>query len=385
MIRSEMLCPSWPQKPLGEVVDFLDHHRRPITARDRVSGPYPYYGANGQQDSVADYMFDEPLILMAEDGGYFGDPDRTIAYRVDGKCWVNNHAHVLRPKDGVDIGFLCRQLEKYDVTRFIKGATRQKLNKSNASEIPIILPPLAEQKRIAAILDKADAIRRKRRHAIQLADEFLRSVFLDMFGDPITNSKKWEKGHIQDLCEEIVDCPHATPKYAAGQTDFACIRSSDIQNGYMDWSSTKYVEEAEYKERIKRLEPAANDVIYCREGARFGNAARIPRRKTICLGQRMMLFRSNHMFATAEFIWALLNSDSIYQQAVQKIGGSASPHINVGDIKRFSIIIPPLRIQQKYSIVVKKLDVMKEKYQSFSLISDQIFNSITQRAFRGEL
>ena len=132
MIRPETLSLSWPKKPLGEVAEFLDHLRRPITARDRKSGPYPYYGANGQQDSVADYIFDEPLILMAEDGGYFGDPERTIAYRVEGKCWVNNHAHVLRPKAGVDIGFLRRQLEKYDVTRFIKGATRQKLNKSNA-------------------------------------------------------------------------------------------------------------------------------------------------------------------------------------------------------------------------------------------------------------
>ncbi|MBW2644105.1 MAG: restriction endonuclease subunit S, partial [Deltaproteobacteria bacterium] len=191
MIRPEILNPSWPIKPLCEVVEFLDHLRRPITARDRKSGPYPYYGANGQQDFVADYIFDEPLILMAEDGGYFGDPDRTIAYLVEGKCWVNNHAHVLRPKDGVDIGFLCRQLEKYDVTRFINGATRQKLNKSSASEIPIGLPLLPEQKRISAILDKADAIRRKRQQAIKLADEFLRATFLDMFGDPVTSPEGW--------------------------------------------------------------------------------------------------------------------------------------------------------------------------------------------------
>jgi type I restriction enzyme S subunit len=79
MIRPEIFNPSWPQKPLDEIVEFLDHLRHPITARDRKPGPYPYYGANGQQDSVADYIFDEPLILMAEDGGYFGDPNRRIA------------------------------------------------------------------------------------------------------------------------------------------------------------------------------------------------------------------------------------------------------------------------------------------------------------------
>ena len=182
MIRPDQLCSSWTIKPLGDVVEFLDHLRKPITAKDRKAGPYPYYGANGQQDSVAGYIFDEPLILMAEDGGYFDDPSRPIAYRVEGKCWVNNHAHVLRPNPGVDIDFLCRQLEHYDVTQFVNGATRQKLNKSIALEIPITLPSYKEQKRIAVILDKADAIRRKRQQAIKLADDFLRATFLDMFG-----------------------------------------------------------------------------------------------------------------------------------------------------------------------------------------------------------
>jgi type I restriction enzyme S subunit len=126
-------------------------------------------------------------------------------------------------------------------------------------------------------------------------------------------------------------------------------------------------------------------VIYCREGARFGNAARIPKGRTICLGQRMMLFRSKHIVSTAEYIWSLLNSNRVYQQAVQRIGGSASPHINVKDIKKFRIFSPPLSIQQNYSAIVKKIDAMKEKFQKSSLRSEQLFNSLSQRAFRGEL
>ena len=96
---------------LEQVVTFLDSQRIPITAKDRISGPYPYYGANGQQDSVHDYIFDEPLILVAEDGGNFDDPTRPIAYKVEGKCWVNNHAHVLRPNpEKIDINFLTYHL-----------------------------------------------------------------------------------------------------------------------------------------------------------------------------------------------------------------------------------------------------------------------------------
>jgi type I restriction enzyme S subunit len=192
MLRPSCLSKKWPQRNLAEVVDFLDSQRKPITQKDRLPGPYPYYGANGQQDSVNDYIFDEPLVLVAEDGGHFGDPQKTIAYQVEGKCWVNNHAHVLRPKQNIDIRYLCRHLERYDVTPFITGSTRGKLTKSAASKIPISVPPIAEQRRIAAILDKADAIRRKRKQAIQYTEELLRATFLDMFGDPVTNPKGWD-------------------------------------------------------------------------------------------------------------------------------------------------------------------------------------------------
>jgi type I restriction enzyme S subunit len=180
-------------------VEFLDHIRRPITASEREPGPYPYYGANGQQDSVAKYLFDEPLILLAEDGGHFDDPARGVAYGVTGKCWVNNHAHVLRPKPEFDFGFLKWHLADYDLGAFVNGTTRSKLTKASAERIPLVKPPLPEQRRIANILDQADAIRRKRRETIALTEELLRSAFLEMFGDPVTNPKRWAKNLLGDL------------------------------------------------------------------------------------------------------------------------------------------------------------------------------------------
>ena len=136
MISRETIRRGFPIKPLGEVAEFLDSRRRPITASERIPGPYPYYGANGQQDSVGDYIFDEPLILLAEDGGSFDQPDRGIAYAIEGKTWVNNHAHVLRPRDHARLRYLVRVLENYDVTPWITGSTRAKLTKAGAFKIP---------------------------------------------------------------------------------------------------------------------------------------------------------------------------------------------------------------------------------------------------------
>ena len=185
MISRETIRRGFPIKPLGEVAEFLDSCRRPITASERIPGPYPYYGANGQQDSVAGYIFDEPLILLAEDGGPFDQPDRGIAYAIEGKTWVNNHAHVLRPRDHARLRYLVRVLENYDVTPWITGSTRAKLTKAGAFKIQIPLPPLARQKRIAGILDAADALRAKRRETLAQLDTLLQSTFLDMFGDPV--------------------------------------------------------------------------------------------------------------------------------------------------------------------------------------------------------
>lgn len=111
-------------KKLEDVCDILDAKRIPITAKDRITGKYPYYGANGLQDYVADYIFDDELVLLAEDGGNFGSTDRPIAYRVSGKCWVNNHAHVLKAKECIDTDYLCYSLMFYNTSGLVNGATR---------------------------------------------------------------------------------------------------------------------------------------------------------------------------------------------------------------------------------------------------------------------
>ena len=184
MISRNSINGAFPIKRLGEVVEFLDSKRRPVTESDRRPGPFPYYGANGIQGTIDEFIFDEPLVLLAEDGGHFGEPDRGIAYRISGKTWVNNHAHVLRPTSAIELAYLCRVLENYDVTPFVTGTTRGKLTKAGASEIVIPLPPLAEQRRIAEVLDRAEALRAKRRAALAQLDSLTQSLFLDLFGDP---------------------------------------------------------------------------------------------------------------------------------------------------------------------------------------------------------
>ena len=139
---------------LEDVCEILDSQRVPVTSKDRKKGIYPYYGANGIQDYVDNYIFDDELVLLAEDGGNFGSKDKPIAYRVSGKCWVNNHAHVLKAKDCIDIDYLCYSLMFYDVSSLVNGATRQKLNQAVMRKMLIPLPNKSEQCNIVLRLNK---------------------------------------------------------------------------------------------------------------------------------------------------------------------------------------------------------------------------------------
>jgi type I restriction enzyme S subunit len=261
MISQSIVASHWPTSRLGEVVEFLDHLRQPITAKDRSSGPYPYYGANGQQDSVDGWIFDEPLVLLAEDGGNFEDASRPIAYPIDGKCWVNNHAHVLRPGARIVRDFLYWQLAFYNVTPFISGSTRAKLNKGAAERIPLALPPLAEQQRLAGILNKADAIRRKRQEAIVLTEQLLRSTFLEMFGDPVSNPKRWP---IESLGELATFTGGGTPsrsvpEYFDGATCWAT--SKDMKGEVLSDTEEHITDDAIQNSATKLVPPGTILVV----------------------------------------------------------------------------------------------------------------------------
>lgn len=144
----------WAWARLGDLVDLLDSQRQPITKNKRRSGPIPYYGASGIVDYVAEHIFDEDLVLVGEDGAKWARGEAT-AFKIAGKTWVNNHAHVLRPKRSLIIDdFLIHALVEMDITGFITGMTVPKLNQAKLISIPIPLPPPSEQALIVAKIDE---------------------------------------------------------------------------------------------------------------------------------------------------------------------------------------------------------------------------------------
>ena len=153
------LCPEGVKYvKLGEVCEILDSQRKPVSKAKRVAGEYPYYGANGIQDYIDNYIFDGTFILLGEDGSVINKDNSPVLNWATGKIWVNNHAHILVEKQGVaKLRYLYFVLQKVDVSPIVRGVP-PKLNQKNLREIEIPLPPMEVQERIVEVLDKMTAL-----------------------------------------------------------------------------------------------------------------------------------------------------------------------------------------------------------------------------------
>ena len=147
---------TWERRSLSECVDILDKRRIPVNAKQRAlrKGDVPYYGATGQVDTIDDFIFNEPLVLLGEDGAPFLNPFTPKAYLIDGPSWVNNHAHVLRARDELDRRFLKHWLDVFDYSGYVSGTTRLKLTQSAMREMIVPVPPIAEQSAIVAKIER---------------------------------------------------------------------------------------------------------------------------------------------------------------------------------------------------------------------------------------
>ena len=190
-------------------------------------------------------------------------------------------------------------------------------------------------------------------------DELVKARFVEMFGDPVENDRGWQTQPLDGVCKTIVDCPHSTPSYTDENTGYMCIRTSIVKKNRIMWDEIEYIPEHEYYQRIQRKRPQKGDIVYTREGAILGVAAMIDRDCNVALGQRSMLLSPDTTKCLPQFLSVAMNFESFLRKVLGGVSGSASPHINVGDIKTFTIILPPLALQEKFTFLVEQANKSK--------------------------
>lgn len=316
-----------------------------------MKGPYPYYGANGIQDYVAEYLFDDELVLLAEDGGNFGSKDRPIAYRVSGKCWVNNHAHVLKPKNGLDVDYLCYSLMFYDVGGMVNGATRQKLTQAAMRQMKIPKRSMEEQKYIVNLLGKLAAIKEKRQREIDALDELIKARFVELF-----DNGNYPKIRLGDACKKITDGTHKTPNYIDEGITF--ISAKNIVNGELDFSDVKHISEEEYQEIQKRCQTEKNDILLSKSGS-LGAPVIVKTEEKIGLFESLAVLKYERDRFLPEFLCEQLKTDMVQRQFTTGTKGVAIKHLHLGVIADTEIIEPPMEEQKVFADFVKQVDKSK--------------------------
>ena len=258
-----------------------------------------------------------------------------------------------------------------------RGGTQKFVSLGNIRALQIPLPPLEEQKRIAAILDKADVIRQKRKQAIDLADEFLRSVFLDMFGDPVTNPKGWEVKPVGELVECIVP-GRDKPKSFTGEMPW--ITTNDLQHLGTTTNSDKGLglSDEEISSVKARIIPKGSVLMTC-----VGDLGIIS-----IAGNNLVMNQQLHAFLNSEYFEQefLMFALSFQKQYMLKMASSTTvPYMNKTICNSVPVIVPTLPLQQQFKKIYLNTVSTIEKYQSASCEKLSLCSSLSQKAFSGQL
>lgn len=388
----------WVRVRIGDILEIKYGKELPAGHR-LTSGPVRVFGSNGVVGYCTEALCEQPAIIVGRKGS-------AGALNIsDGPSWTTDVAYFVVPPPFLALRFLLLALQSLDLALLGKGI-KPGLSREDAYALELPVPPPQEQRRIVKKVDElmalcdrleaAQAERERRRSVVSLASirqiaqnnnpadvaeavnsyainflplavnsdhiESLRSAILraaatgalktEPSADPgrAYVSAPWPTQRLDQVAEQIVDCPHSTPMWTtAGKI---CVRTNQFRPGHLDLTAVRHVSETTYRERIQRIKPRADDILYSREGGILGVACRVPRDVDICLGQRMMLIRASNVI-DPKFLEMILNSPPITALAKTATTGGAAPRVNVATVRSYPIPVPPLQEQRE---VMAKVD-----------------------------
>lgn len=294
----------------------------------------------------------------------------------------------IKDNDVVDRDYLFRWLESQSslIESEGKGATVKGITLPFLKGLNVPIPPINEQKRIAAILDKADAIRQKREQAIKLADNFLRATFLEMFGDPVENPKKLKKSPITELADVITGFAFKSNEYINDSSEAVRLcRGANTLTGYLDWADTKFWP----KNKLEKLDNyliKAGDIILAMDRPWISSGLKVcifpENQRETYLVQRVARLRPRCESYT-NYIYSCIKSPAFEKHCCPT--ETTVPHISPVELKNFEVLIPPDELMVNFHSIVSIINNSLNKMASGDIDSDALFSKLSQQAFSGHL
>ncbi len=388
----------WPIKPLEDVVEILDKLRAPINSKERESrkGNVPYYGATGQTGWIDDYIFDEELVLLGEDGAPFLDHSKPSAYMIRGKAWVNNHAHVLRSKQGLNNRYLLHYLNQLNYTPYISGTTRAKLPQGPMKQIPIPIPPLNYQLLVVGAIDTQLSRLDETVSTLQGIQAKLKQARASILkaaveGRLVETATDWKESMrtVGEICLEKPSNGRSVPTQQGG---FPVLRLTAMKGGRIDFNEVKGGEWS-HADAAKWIVQEGDFFVMRGNGSikRVGDGALAKQvRFQTAYPDTMIRLRPDPRRCSSGYLLHLWRSPHIRSQIESSARTTAGIYkINQRDIAALLIPIPTLSEQMMIAAEVDRrfsvLDQVETTVKASLARCALLRQAILKRAFEGRL
>ncbi|MFB9056709.1 restriction endonuclease subunit S [Mariniflexile ostreae] len=374
---------------LGEICDF--HSGNAWKASKFKEEGIPIIRINNMKPNATDFKYwdweeDYDPKYFVNEGDILVSLSGTIkTYKwVGEKALLNQRIVRVTPKEDVNIDWVYYQISNVIERISDKGkdAVIKNVSVNDLKKYEVEVPDLPTQNKIVTLLDKASALVQEREKSIALLDVLLRAQFLDMFGDPVLNPKGWEINKFIDLCTKITDGTHKTPKYLNEGIPF--ISAKNLKGNKIYWDDIKYVSEEESTFINKRCNVEKGDILLTKSGS-LGQPAIIDVDFKFSVFESLALIKYKRDRLNNSFLLAFLESEAVLFLYKRRTKGVAVKHLHLIDIKSIPIITPPISLQNQFETIYLNIQVQKETLTQSKNDLENLYDSLLQRAFNGQL
>jgi type I restriction enzyme, S subunit len=324
-------------------------------------------------------------VLVAASSGSLDIVGKAARALADYEGGFGAFCKVLRPGPGIDPSYFAHFFKTQDYRRRVSalaaGININNLRNEHLDEMQIPLPPVAEQRRIAEALDKAEALVAKRRVTLAQLDTLTQAMFVDMFGDPATNLKGFPSSTIGSVSEQVTDGEHLTPKRAA--EGIKLLSARNIRDGYIDFENVDYIGLEEYERIKRRCNPSPGDVLISCSGT-IGRVASVETREPFSLVRSAALVRPRPSVVRYKFLEYYLRTPALKARMLRRANASSQANLFQGQLRDLPVYVPPISLQDDFTIRVARVDTLKAAHWTSLAGLHALFASLQHRAFQGD-
>lgn len=365
--------------PLGIITD-IKTGKLDVNA-GAEDGKYPFFTCASTPYKINEYAFDTEAVLIA------GNGDLNVKY-YQGKFNAYQRTYVIQNKDKekLSMKYLYYFIETYmdRLRRDAIGGIIKYIKIGHLTDAEIPLPSLDGQIRIAHLLGKVEGLIAQRKQHLQQLDDLLKSVFLEMFGDPVRNEKGWEPGTSQIYAEMVTVGVVVKPASHYVERGVIALRSLNIKPNRLDLSDLVYFSQKSNDGVLSKSRLKANDVVVVRTG-KTGTAAVIPASLDGANCIDLIIVRPKRAKIHPEFLTCLLNSERGMALVSSLEVGGIQKHFNVGALNKIPFPLPPIELQNQFAALVEKVEGIKSNYQHSLTNIEALYGALSQKAFKGKL